>query len=249
MGDYKGLEHLQDQTAETIADRKGIYSGIKVRIHGLAPHMAITKVKAHVNKYNLTDPEDIFRAEGNDAADRVAKSAAEDSLVKPSPAEAKDWALQTRFLKPYLQYIPRALEKLPSVAPSSGRASLKKRDTTQDGGLRRRTFQADVLGEWGARPAEGPTPPDSTAQPDLCGDAGATTGAEDARCASCGPVAPPRWTKRGPRQATNGAVEGGRGTVESVLRCLDQHTLPPLTAQAGPPTWPKPFLTPKDTTC
>ena len=149
LSDYKGLENMQNQP-----------SGLKVRIRGIAPQLTITKVRAHVNKATLTDPEEIYLAEGNDAADRIAKSAAEDLLSKPSTAEAEDWERQSRVLTSYLQYVPRALEKWPAVAPSSGRNSLKRRTQPQEGARRRHTFQADVLGEWGARPAEGTTQQD-----------------------------------------------------------------------------------------
>ena len=64
-----------------------MYSGIKVLLRGLAPQLAVTKVKAHVDFTTLTDPDEIFKAKGNDAADRVAKSAAEDLLEKPSTGQ------------------------------------------------------------------------------------------------------------------------------------------------------------------
>ncbi len=171
------------------------------RIRGLAPHMAITKVKAHVNKHTLTDPEEIFRAEGNDAADRVAKSAAEDLLSKPSPAEVEDWARQTRLLKAYLQHVPRALEKWPAVAPSSGRTSLKRCAPAQDGALRRHTFQADVLGEWAARPAgaETATQPSSTSQAESFDEVGARPAAEAIKGARPATGAPPPTAQERPR--------------------------------------------------
>ncbi len=102
--------------------------------------MAVTKVKAHFNYESLTDPEDIYSAKSNDAADRIAKSAAEDLLSGPSSTEMEDWERQCRVLHNYLQYVPRALELWPSVAPSSGRTSLKRRTPKQEGGRKRHTF-------------------------------------------------------------------------------------------------------------
>ncbi len=102
LSDYKGFGNVQHQPIETISNRKGVYSGIKVSARGLSPQMAATKVKAHVNKATLTDQYDIYLARGNDAADRIAKSAAEDLLSAPSAAEAEDWARQAKVLASYL---------------------------------------------------------------------------------------------------------------------------------------------------
>jgi hypothetical protein len=192
--------------------------------------MAITKVRAHVDENALTDPHEIYLAKGNAEADRVAKGAAEDLLSKPSPAEIQDWARQTRFLKAYLQYVPRVLEKWPSLAPSSGRASLPKRDATQDGGPRRRTFQADVLGEWGARPAFSPTPPSTSEQNGPSGHAG-----EDrAAAADTGPTpnAPPRTAHDGPRAPHEWSNRQGTWYCRVCL-AVSRATHPPLTQCPG----------------
>ena len=101
---------VQNQPLTATAHRKGLYSSVKVRLRGQAPTFTITKVKTHVDIEGLTDPEERCRAQGNDAADRVAKQAAEDLLAQPGRAELEDWEKQVSFLHAFSKFVPQALE-------------------------------------------------------------------------------------------------------------------------------------------
>ena len=143
--DYKGLEHLERTPWEVALHPKALYSGIRRSIMALKPPtLEIHHCPGHVSLEECTSQRERFLAMGNDHADKVAQSAAL-ATQSPSPMELQTWDFERAFLSRWLQYVPRALAMWPSVAPSSGHASLPRRPDFQAPGVGV-SFLSDVLG-------------------------------------------------------------------------------------------------------
>ena len=77
----------------------------------------LRKVKAHQDLESLNPASEEYElASGNDAADRMAKAAA-NLGTQPSTAEAEQYLSDTALLKKYLRYVAAALGEWPAIAP------------------------------------------------------------------------------------------------------------------------------------
>ena len=57
--DYKGLAGLEDQTPAQIYNRKGLYSGVRRILRGVAPGRRVTHVRGHANPDEAETPEEL----------------------------------------------------------------------------------------------------------------------------------------------------------------------------------------------
>ncbi len=97
LADYNGLENLQDAPEDVVSYRKSIYSGLKLQTRARAPKgFRVLKVQGHASPDDYEDPEDKFRAIGNDIADRIAKGAAL-STPPPTREQMREYQLQADF--------------------------------------------------------------------------------------------------------------------------------------------------------
>ncbi len=161
--DYQNFAELESKPLATILHRKSMYGGQLREIRGRAPQEhAVVKVKGHVDADTCTTAEDKFNAEGNAAADRLAR-AASDNLPRPSEAELHEWNRQVSFLRRYLQFIPEALEKWPAIRPSLGRKTLPRRAMEVEVSCHT-SFLDDALGPLRRQRASASRPPDQHAR-------------------------------------------------------------------------------------
>jgi hypothetical protein len=153
LSDFRGVVGLEQLPRQTLGHRKSMYAGVRIQIKGRAgPNFSVRKVAAHVDPDGCTDPDERYRAIGNQRADEHAKAAA---LAQPGPstAELEEWRAEVAFLRRFLLFVPRALALWPQVGPTSGKKSLPKRDgfVARSSGS---SFASDLLHPW-LEPAAG----------------------------------------------------------------------------------------------
>ncbi len=84
--DYKGLDQFETPPPHQVLSRKGLYSGVKRLLRGIAPERRITHVRGHASPNAAANSEELYKALGNNAVDVQACLAA-DRLSRPSARE------------------------------------------------------------------------------------------------------------------------------------------------------------------
>ena len=165
--DFAGLASLGFASFEALANRRNIYSGIRVQIKGRRPDLGFSKIKGHVDPESCTlGSQEWQDAVGNQLADRHARMGAAMHL-QPSQEELDAVRREKEVLHRFLQYSCQALLRWEPVGPASSTRKhlLPRLPALPDlaPGALGRSFRHDVLGPWAA--AEGVTFGDSLPPP------------------------------------------------------------------------------------
>ncbi len=118
--DYKAIDGLMDATLRKVNSHRSPYAGVRRQIRGRAKAgFAISWCPGHVAEDTCESAEDLFKARGNDAADRVAK--AEVALApQPSQTGTEEYSKQTRFLQKYIEIYSSSFSPVADSGPNLG---------------------------------------------------------------------------------------------------------------------------------
>ncbi len=130
FSDFQGVIGLEQLPMQQLGHRKVIYAEVRVQTRGRAgPRFKVVKVPAHVDPDTCSDPEERYRALGNQRADEIAKAAAL-SQPGPSSAELEEWHQEVAFLAPLF-----AVRASRARALDSGGPNFRQEVPAQESGL------------------------------------------------------------------------------------------------------------------